>query len=202
MLFLKVILFCFLNLMANLARASEDGSEPAVLARPLHGDLLFSSRCEAFQKMFGREPYPHELGLFFRINHTPEEHSILEMDVIDPKASGLDRSDQVFLQLALEPDKVLWLNQLAAPSFSGKLVVNLVKEIKRAGGIEFSCLCDSSTRLPCSSDCNGALSSLRSHKVLTHGKSWYESRGALPASFRSSSICCFEEQFKKNILRL
>jgi hypothetical protein len=101
------------------------------------------------------------------------------IEIRDPKAKDLDRCHRVFLRMFLHPNKTASLDELAAPSFSGREAMQILWKLKNLTDSSAVFFVDGSTQLPCHSNCTeNALTSLRPMQVLKLGQSWYEGQGA------------------------
>lgn len=150
------------------------------LYRPLRSEVFFSGSSDFFSQVFMRQALPHEKSLVFHLEENPSDYSHGLIEVRDPTARDLKRSNYVFLQFYLYPHKIAWLSQLAAPSFSGRQAMQLVWELKRITSCSHVFLGDGSTKTPCDLDCTEeSMTSLKAMEVLKSGQSWYERQGGL-----------------------
>ncbi len=117
--------------------------------------------------------------LEIRIQRNPNLYSHSVIEIKDPKAKDLDLSQRIFLRMFLHPNNTASLDNLAAPSFSGREAMEIVRKLKELTNSSIVFLIDESVQLPTNSNCTKcALTSLRQMSVLKSGQSWYEKQGA------------------------
>jgi len=110
-------------------------------------------------------------------NPNAYSHSLIE--VRDPKAKDLDACQRIFLRMFLHSNNTASLDNLAAPSFSGRETIEIVKKLKELTKSSVVFFVDGSTQLPYNSTCTEyPLISLRPMSILKTGQSWYEKQGA------------------------
>jgi hypothetical protein len=104
------------------------------------------------------------------------DHVIYEL--VDPLASDLKRCDYLFSRIIGLQNCSGILEELAAPSFSGKQAIAVVRNVMALGNLDELQFADGAIRLPCCPP--GCLTSLRLAGAFCNGKSWYEEQGAVP----------------------
>lgn len=131
------------------------------------------------QNLFLRELSSSNDNLEIRIQQNPNTYSYSQIDVRDPKAADLEASQRIFLRMFLHNNHTATLENLAAPSFSGKESIDIINKLKELTHSSIVFFVDGSVQLPCNSNCTQyALTPLRSMSILKTGQSWYEKQGA------------------------
>jgi hypothetical protein len=151
----------------------------------IYSDSFFSIPREKFLKIseirdaFLIKPSTSDDTLEIRMQRNPNAYSHSLVEMRDPKAKDLDGCQRIFLRMFLHPNKTASLDNLAAPSFSGRETIEIVKKLKELTNSSVVFFVDGSTQLPCNSTCmEYPLISLRPMSILKTGQSWYEKQGA------------------------
>jgi hypothetical protein len=126
------------------------------------------------------------------------------LECVDPAAHDLERCGHTFVQLDKFQNSVGFLEELAAPSFSGRKAMTLIWNLMAIGRINEALLHDGSMLLPSSSQkaacCDtGAPTYLRPLGAFTDGKSWYEKQGAI-ARVSQSALRSALEGFEDDLV--
>jgi hypothetical protein len=106
----------------------------------------------------------------------PGEERCPHYEIADPEANDLIKSNRVFCKIKQLPNRIAILEDLTAPSFTGKKAVSLIWNLMAIASIKNMIFVDGSTTLGCCEE--GALTSLHLTEVFLKGKSWYMSQGA------------------------
>lgn len=102
-------------------------------------------------------------------------------DFIDLNAHDLHGSSRVFCRVFTYKNREGYLYNLVAPSFPGRVSVQLMQNFMALYEVPALLFSDVSTSFGCKNDScenKGALHSLHMAKVLMEGKSWYVAKGA------------------------
>lgn len=142
-------------------------SREALLENPLfHGERLA-------RRLFLKSDDCPCTSIYLRI--FPQSDRVI-YELVDPLALDLKKCDYVFSQIFGFQNHIGFLEELAAPSFSGKQAITVLLNIMALTEIQELLLGDGSIRLPCCP--NGPPAPLRLTEAFCRGKSWYEEQGA------------------------
>lgn len=99
-----------------------------------------------------------------------------EYNVYDPRAKDLERCGHLFCQVRVYRGEEAYIREVAAPSFSGKKMVQLTLNLIKACGVKRALIRDGSKAVGCCKE--GTPCSLHAISVFKRGVSWYRAQGA------------------------